>query len=373
MAEVKNKHGIWQGRFQIIHKGHEWVFLNILSRYEKKCIAIVNPNPHKPPNEHFERFDSEFNPFSYFDRMLLWKKILESHNVSAMLFPVWHPRQSVALENYILPKKREWIIPILNEEELYKIRDLHAKGELTYSDFSMPTDIQGISATSIRMMFDRNDINYKTFLPESISDLMYSIYKNGDSNEYVVVPIIEERFNADEIIQACRSINISSYDYVIFGVNVPIKNSETWWFENAAQDSYLTYFERYSFIKNVMDELKITKYLVTPLFFRDGLYCDEESEPFLPVNRTWFLDRSDIDSVIVSNFFKYLAKEEEVVNINCKRDDYGCEYYSSFVSTLIAQANEHIITHKKVKPLYTHFDNLKLDNSDMCLKINPKK
>ena len=86
-AQCAIKTGIWPGRFQFVHNGHAYVFSSILSRFNERIVAVVNPNPNISADINQPRFDKELNPLNYFQRMLtqlvehsLIERILNLHS-----------------------------------------------------------------------------------------------------------------------------------------------------------------------------------------------------------------------------------------------------------------------------------------------------
>ena len=178
------KAGIWQGRFQYVHNGHYYIFKNELPKFEKKIVAIVNPNPHYPACNNFSRFNDNRNPFSYFQRMLLWKAIADHEKMTVIFVPCWHARYKIALENDFLPaaSKRYWIIPIAQDDaEEDKANDLKSKGENIHdADFEKETaEFARISASMIRSNISSGNNNYKKYIPECMyRPKLYGQHKN---------------------------------------------------------------------------------------------------------------------------------------------------------------------------------------------------
>lgn len=191
--------GIWQGRFQYIHNGHAHVFNTELSKFKNKMIAIVNPNPFIPA-KNFDRFGAQQNPFSYFQRMLLWKSLALHENCEVTIVPCWHARYIIALENDFLPSRnlRSWIVPVSQDDrEEDKSRDLREKGEDVYdADFmSEPVECRSISATMIRRCLESDNEAYRQYIPKSICELTEQLALGIDPYSYYVIPFIDDKLD----------------------------------------------------------------------------------------------------------------------------------------------------------------------------------
>lgn len=292
--------GIWQGRFQYIHNGHCYIFKNELPKFEQKMVAIVNPNPSYPACSNFARFKDNRNPFTYFQRMLLWKKIADFEKMQVSIFPCWHARYKIALENDFLPTpaSRYWIIPVAQDDaEEDKATDLKRQGEKIHSaDFEKENaEYAMINASMVRQKINRGDDAYKKYIPEAIWTLTENIFRGIDDNEYFMVPFIDDKIDIHSIQYAVESVNQSEKEsYILFTITVHVSDGETewkdesalpWWFKPARHpNGGKTFYKRAKLIEGLMKEMEFTKYLITPVFImRDDIdvLCEYNSA-FLP-------------------------------------------------------------------------------------------
>lgn len=292
--------GIWQGRFQYIHNGHYYIFKNELPKFEQKMVAIVNPNPSYPACSNFARFRDNRNPFSYFQRMLLWKKVADFEKMQVSIFPCWHARYKIALENDFLPTpaSRYWIIPVAQDDaEEDKAADLKRQGEKIHSaDFEKENaEYAMINASMVRQKINRGDDTYKKYIPEAIWELTEKIFRGIDDNEYYMVPFIDDKIDIYSTQCAADAVNQSEKEsYILFTITVHVSEGETewrnenalpWWFKPARHpNGGKTFYKRARLIEELMKNMEITNYLITPVFImsNDIDVLSEYNSAFLP-------------------------------------------------------------------------------------------
>lgn len=292
--------GIWQGRFQYIHKGHYYIFRNELPKFDGKIVAIVNPNPYYPACSNFARFNENRNPLTYFQRMLLWKEIADEAELQILIVPCWHARYTIALENDFLPKRnsRYWIIPVMQDDaEEDKANDLRRQGEQIHcANFESENDeFARINATMVRNSINGNNKNYKSYIPEVIWELSKKAFLGMDQNEYFVVPFIDNKidfFSIQKAIELCKQSKSNSY--VLITILVHVSEGEKmwrgeerlpWWFKEAKHPKGTnSYYKRSTIIEQVMNKNEFIKYLITPIFVynSDVDILNEYNSAFLP-------------------------------------------------------------------------------------------
>ena len=316
--------GIWQGRFQYIHNGYYYVFKNELSKFENKMIAIVNPNPQYPPTKDFDGFKLVRNPFNYFQRMLMWKKIIDNQNWDVMMFPCWHGIYKIALENDFLPDrgKRCWIVPLSQHEaELDKAAALQRNGEHIYAaDFEKEDpEYAVLNPAIIRKYINQNDDTYKKYLPKCIWDLTEELaLQQEDLNKYYLIPVIGNKFDISSLQYALSKIKDESNSYIIFAVDVHVSKGEKewkdkehlpWWFKPAKHpEQGLKYYKRAEVIAEIMTLLSERRYFITPLFV-----YDKDLDILGEYNRAFLPDIENIRLVINKD---YEAETEEFYKYN---------------------------------------------------------
>lgn len=322
--------GIWQGRFQYIHLGHTHVFDTELNKFKNKIIAIVNPNP-SIPSKNFERFGTAQNPFSYFERMFLWKKYADSVGVNVTIVPCWHARYIIALENDFLPPRstRSWIIPLSQDDsEEEKSKDLKQLGETVYDADYMaePIEYRGISATMIRRCFKSNNYEYRKYIPQSICNDTENFALESDEHIYYSVPIIDDLIDIKSLQTAINLAKQNKNNYILFVVTVHVSNGELvwkhesslpWWFKNA-KPGYKTFYKKAQLINNLMHSSNVSNYVIVPLFVMNENIdtLREYNYAFLPriENIRWMINPQNI-KMYKNNFLLYLDNIDAENNI----------------------------------------------------------
>lgn len=319
--ENKMAAGIWQGRFQFVHNGHYYIFQKEIPKFENKIITIVNPNPNYPAFSNFARFNDNRNPFNYFQRMLIWKRLADESNIDVTIVPCWHPRYKIALENDFLPSpaNRFWIIPIAQDDaEEDKARDLKRKGEKIHqADFTSENDeFARISASMVRQSVSQGTDLYRKYVPKCIQSLTKDIYQNIDRNHYIIVPVIDDGFDLKSIQRAVSLLTESEEPtYILFMLTVHTSSGELewknendlpWWFKPAKHPNHgSSFYRRCKIIEALMKELGISRFLVTPVFVmnNDLEVLSSYNSAFLP-----YADNSSIiinQSINADNYYKY--------------------------------------------------------------------
>lgn len=337
MNRLIEKHGIWGGRFQIIHKGHEYVLEYVAKHYSNVCIGIVNPNPKVPPcsvTEH-EKFLPEKNPLTYFQRIYLWNKLLRHHNINAVIAPHWHPRKSLKLEETFLPQpkgQREWIIPFLPDEE-YKIRDFRNAGEFVRELHEIPNDIQVIHSSNIKRLYDKKCKSFKSGIPEEILlDTQEILDGRSIRQKYIIIPILGDNIHPILICGGIQLVFETGYK-IIFAPTVNVANEKDWWNYPPQEQDFFTFYQKHEMINNIMRALDFYDYLVIPIIVKNGI-CEIES--FFPESnyRAWFFVK-DINADAVFKPFRH----EEIMKI--KEDKISNEIYINVFNQRINLYRKH--------------------------------
>lgn len=296
MGHTKAKYGIWSGRFQIIHKGQEFVLQYVDKNYPNVCIGIVNPIPSDPAwdvKEH-EEFEISRNPFTYFQRVYLWNLLLRHLSIEAVIVPHWFPRKSLQLELTFLPyyqRSREWVFPNLQGEEC-KINDFEKAGErVRLMTNEEPDDLKAINSFHIKRMFDKRDKNFKADIPEVIQLKTEIFLKKEELDEdFIIIPILGDNLHP---LLICGGIQLR-FDInrkLIFAPVVHVQNSDNWWKFESKGDGYFTFYQKHEIINSIMKSIHFYDYMVVPIILKNNK-C-EKIEAFLPdtSKRSWFLIR----------------------------------------------------------------------------------
>lgn len=313
----RKKYGIWGGRFQIIHRGHEYVLKYVANNYSNVCIGIVNPNPNKPAwnvAEH-EKFNPSKNPFTYFERLYLWSILLRENSIDAVIVPHWHPRKSLKIEKTFLPaiiSDREWVIPRLDGEE-FKIEDFQNAGENVYVLENVPPELKPIHAVDIKARFDNNDRFFKEDIPTCIQEITEAFLKRRDiKKDFVIVPILGDNLHARLF---CHSISISFDENksIIFAPIVNVQNYDEWWkYDPVEEDSFFSFYKKSETINSIMRQLHFYDYYTIPLILRNGAIQDIDA--FFPrqSRRSWLI----IKNINSSSVFKQILQSERIITID---------------------------------------------------------
>ncbi len=337
--------GIWQGRFQMIHNGHYCVFKESLTKFSIKYIAIVNPNPQFRPCNYENFISEDDNRFNYFQRMLLWKMLIDDYNsmaeekVTVNFFPCWHGQRCLDFENsqfLIANNQRAWIVPFLNnitrnDDQGQKV--LMLRYAMRQNVYRHPIEIENdpvgdlelkqLHATHIREWLDANNLDkehitdYYHAVPKCIADLQRKFYLNiknrqdafvGTPFKFLIVPFINNKIDLMSIQYALNMARTNSNIYIVFAISIKVKGdardewSENptaelpWWFKPADTGNGRTYRERAELINNLMTVIGYTNYLTTPIFLKgNDLYSlYTYNDAFLPPtnNSEWILNDS---------------------------------------------------------------------------------
>lgn len=327
--------GIWQGRFQYIHKGHYYIFKNELPKFENKMVAIVNPNPSYPACSNFARFNDNRNPFTYFQRMLLWKKIADFEKMQVMIVPCWHARYKIELENDFLPvqNSRYWIVPISQDDaEEDKANDLRSKGEKIYTaDFERENaEYARINASMIRQNISCGNEMYKKYVPRCILSLTEDLFCGIDRNEYYVIPFIDDKIDIYTIQYATEEINqTEKQSYILFAITVHVSKGEMewkdedklpWWFKPARHpNGGKTFYKRAKLIAELMEKMNISEYMITPIFVMD--------------------EDIDILSKYNATFLPPISNTKVIINISFEEADYYKYNFMSWLDNIDLDSN----------------------------------
>lgn len=307
-AQCAIKTGIWPGRFQFVHNGHAYVFSSILSRFNERIVAVVNPNPNISADINQPRFDKELNPLNYFQRMLLWKLLAEEYKIEISIVPAWHIRRIVLFENEFFPfhcqeyPGRCWVVPIdQSENEYNKARDLQKSGEIICdSDFSSePAVHRSITASLTRKLYKSNNFDkFNEYTPKCLQNLIkiFMDCPSSDPYNYLIIPIIDDKMDFTSLQFAINWVKESSNRYIVVAISIGVDDCEGWWFKPAKRlKSKYPFYKKMVAVQNIFKQLGISKYLITPIFVKGNNfgnafpYCSA----FLPLRdkATWLINR----------------------------------------------------------------------------------
>ena len=343
--------GIWQGRFQCIHNGHYYVYDTTLKEFDEQMIAIVNPNPDFPADSSFVRFGSTTNPLNYFQRMLLWKKIIIDDNRQVSIVPCWHARKSVNLEREFLPvhtrqnPKRCWIVPLYQDDnEIQKSNDLEALGEVVCEANWAEESLQNraISASYVRHTLDNDDnTSFEELVPKSIATLTKKLYLGNDPYEYRIVPLIGDSIDFSSLQKAFDWAREYNERWIVIAVAVSVSNNDDgWWFESARPINDLTFYQKMKEMEAAFHDICFPRFLITPIFIQHNSF-----------RRLWEYSTAFLPNPAVS---KWIINSDCAYNFGLASLDVNFEEINNLNSLVREELFSVFIKRKSIVPLNTN-------------------
>lgn len=129
--EEPARYGMVHGRFQPFHLGHLEYTLKALERCETLIVGITNPDPTQTANEETSehRHREESNPFTFFERQLMIRAVLDDEGVPAervvfIPFPVNLPDRW----RYYVPSEAVQFVRVFSAWEQTKVDRLREAG-----------------------------------------------------------------------------------------------------------------------------------------------------------------------------------------------------------------------------------------------------
>ena len=307
-AQSAIKTGIWPGRFQFVHNGHEYVLSNILRGFDEHIVAIVNPNPNRSADVNQPRFDKELNPLNFFQRMLLWKVLAEENKIELSIVPSWHIRKTVLFENEFLPYHCEaypgrcWIIPIYQSDNEYnKAQDLQSLGEIVCdSEFiNEPEKHRSITASLTRRLYKSNNFEkFAEYTPTKLQKLtkIFMDAPNEEPYSYLIIPIIDDEIDFTSLQYAINWAKEADNRYVVVAISIGVEDGDEWWFRQAKRlRSEYPYYKKMLALQKIFQQLEITRYLITPIFVQGNDFGNVFSycSAFLPLRdkSAWVINK----------------------------------------------------------------------------------
>lgn len=168
-SEGEVDYPIFAGRFQPFHNGHYWVVKEILKEAGRCVLGIVNPDPEHPPDPTYPTFHRPFNPFSYWERLIMIREVLIEDGLldNVYMVPLWHPRTGVETDKAFLPRRRHWVIPD-QPSDISRVSDLLKLGEHVET-IELPTDIKMIQENDIRASLSSRE-DWASQVPNKVAE-----------------------------------------------------------------------------------------------------------------------------------------------------------------------------------------------------------
>lgn len=349
--------GIWQGRFQPVHNGHRTMCVQELTKFKNQYIAIVDPNPSVPPMKGFDNFSSINNPFTYFQRMVLWKSVIDDYNSNAAVdaprlnvtfVPCWHARKYIALENEFLPSRfeRQWIVPYDRDNtEINKVDDLRRLNENVCKVECDPR-FANITATYIRNHLNSHDV--EGMLPACEIELVKKMFAGNMPGTYYLIPFIGDKIDIVTIQKALNLCSSASEDNpsLVFVITVKVSteggtewtNADNlpWWFrpaDHSDDNNDITYYSKSIMLNDLMKSFGIKNYYITPIFVRGNNISNlsEYNSAFIPPreNSQWIVNGNITYHYGFSNYLRNINAVRVSVERGLKISDNLLNYFNS--------------------------------------------
>lgn len=286
---------IFGGRFQPFHKGHAHLLERMLREYEKIIVAIVNPDPDKPPKVDFERFQSDANPLNYWERYWIFQTWAASIGASDRVYfvPTWHPRVSVAREAFFFPaqRKRFWWVPDIDESEGAKVADFIRLGEEVRVVDDVPAKDLSYNSTVLRRRM-RAGLAWHDAVPDAaITGLEHANFsaQRWSCTSDTTFALFAGRFQPFHKghLEAIKAA-LQSYDSIVIGIQCdesPVSDALS---PSHLAHNPFNYWQRLGMIHAALTENQIRQkaYLV-PLWLSES---GQPKEPaFMPRRRVWLV------------------------------------------------------------------------------------
>lgn len=160
------------GRFQLLHNGHvSDLVLPAFEYAERVVIGICNPETdltaYDKTNPH--RSENRSNPFSFWDRLEMFREFLKSKNIShdrydIVPFPI---NFSEKILNYS-PKNADYLLTIYDDWGKKKKDELEKQQLKVVVIKEMTLGTRPKSGTEIRNLIKSNDESWKNYVPEAV-------------------------------------------------------------------------------------------------------------------------------------------------------------------------------------------------------------
>lgn len=176
LRHIMVKTGLVFGRFQLLHKGHEEMFLQASKRAKNLIVGISNSNPYMHIEESSRRLIKQNNPFNFYERSQMVKVALEKLNIKHYTI-IPFPIENLLHAKYYLPEDIKVFIKIYDTWGDRKLNMLTNHGFDV--DVMLKEDISKKyqSATNLRNMIRQNDHKWREFVSKEIQNLI-------DENKY---------------------------------------------------------------------------------------------------------------------------------------------------------------------------------------------
>jgi nicotinamide mononucleotide adenylyltransferase len=173
------------GRFQPFHLGH-LNFLRVLTRRKEPFIVgVTNPDPSvvRPEAENSYRHLADANPFTYFERHLMVKGVLEAEGVPASRYLIIpFAVNTPDVWKHYLPKNLTAYIPMFDDSEEPNMAWQHRKVERFKQygyQVSLIDDLnKRVHATNVRERIVRKE-NWEELCPPAVVEVVRQVLASG--------------------------------------------------------------------------------------------------------------------------------------------------------------------------------------------------
>jgi len=180
MALTKKKYesipllGVIHGRFQILHYGHIEYILSALSKCKHLIIGITNFYPmviNMPDKADRNRFKSESNPFTFYERMIMIKNSLLEENIDASQFDIVpFPIEREEDIFCFTPQNATYFMTIYDEWGKRKKEKLEKLGLNIEVMWEKDISEKPTCSTIIRKMIAHGDTRWLGMVPSAVSN-----------------------------------------------------------------------------------------------------------------------------------------------------------------------------------------------------------
>jgi nicotinamide-nucleotide adenylyltransferase len=286
---------IFGGRWQPFHKGHAHLLERMLKEYSQVIVAIVNPDPDNPASPNFERFQSEANPLTYWERYWLFRGWAEDLNVTDRTYfvPTWHPRISVEREAFFMPpqRRRLWWVPDIDESEGAKVADFRRLGEMVKVVEDVPAEDLSFNSTVLRRNM-RAGLEWRHSVPAAVASRLESAdFKalRWECSGNIKFALFAGRFQPlhNGHLDAIEAA-LQTHDVVVVGIQcdeVPVADPLS---PSHPAHNPFNYWQRLGMVHAALREKQISSrvYVVPLWLFRDGRPAESA---YIPARRAWLV------------------------------------------------------------------------------------
>jgi len=172
---MTGRYGIVHGRFQPFHNGHLAYVMKALKESTNLVIGITNPDPTQIKYEDVDprRHMPKYNPFTFFERLLMIKRTLEDANIDmSRINIVPLPIHNIELWKFYLPANGIYYMILTSEwahKKLERMRTFGLEVQIIGKQ-----RIGGVEGANIRKCIV-NKQDWECFVPKAVARVILDI------------------------------------------------------------------------------------------------------------------------------------------------------------------------------------------------------